>query len=165
VTSSGQAGKQAFSLEIWPVAIWAYVLLALVGGAMLPIQFGINAQLAEWVGGSVRAAFVSFVIGTVALLAAVLVTARGGWPDRAGSAPWWVWIGGLLGAFYVVASIVTAPKLGAVTLVAVILAGQAVASLTLDHFGWVGFEEEPVTLVRVVGMLMLAGGVVLVRLS
>ena len=146
------------------MAIWGYLLFALAAGAMLPIQFGINAQLATWVGGSVRAALVSFVVGALGLLVAVLIAARG-WPERAGDAPWWVWIGGLLGAFYVLGSIVTAPKLGAVTLVALILAGQALASLAVDHFGWVGFEEQPITLLRVVGMLVLAGGVVLVRLS
>jgi bacterial/archaeal transporter family-2 protein len=146
------------------VAIWAYLLFALGAGAVLPIQFGINAQLATWVGGSVRAAFVSFAVGTAALLLAVLATTRG-WPERAGDAPWWVWTGGLLGAFYVLGSIVTAPRLGAATLVAMILAGQAIASMLVDHFGWVGFEEEPISLVRVVGFLLLAGGVALVRLS
>jgi len=146
------------------VAIWSYLIFALFAGAMLPIQFGINAQLAHWVGGPVRAAFVSFVVGALALLFAVLLTARG-WPDRAGDAPWWVWTGGLLGAFYVLGSIVTAPKLGAATLVAMILAGQAIASLLVDHFGWVGFEEQPITLLRVLGVLLLAGGVALVRLS
>jgi bacterial/archaeal transporter family-2 protein len=146
------------------VAIWGYLVFALTAGAMLPIQFGINAQLATWVGGSVRAAFISFVVGALGLLVAVLIAARG-WPERAGDAPWWVWIGGLLGAFYVLGSIVTAPKLGAVTLVALILAGQAIASLLVDHFGWVGFEEHPITLLRVVGVLLLAGGVALVRLS
>jgi bacterial/archaeal transporter family-2 protein len=164
VASSGRAGKPTFSLEIQVVAIWSYLLFALAAGAMLPIQFGINAQLAEWLGGSVRAAFVSFLVGATALLVVVLVAARG-WPDRAGDAPWWVWTGGLLGAFYVLGSIVTAPKLGAATLVALILAGQALASLAVDHFGWVGFEEQPVTLLRVMGMLLLAGGVVLVRVS
>jgi bacterial/archaeal transporter family-2 protein len=160
----GRARKQTSSLEISAVAIWGYLLFALAAGAMLPIQFGINAQLAEWVGGSVRAAFVSFVVGAVALFLAVLVAARG-WPDRGGDAPWWVWTGGLLGAFYVLGSIVTAPKLGAATLVALILAGQAIASLAVDHFGWVGFEEQPITALRVAGVLLLAGGVALVRLS
>ena len=140
------------------------MLFALLAGAMLPIQFGINAQLATWLDGSVRAAFVSFVVGATALLVVVLVAARG-WPDRAGDAPWWVWTGGLLGAFYVLGSIVTAPKLGAATLVALILAGQALASLAVDHFGWVGFDEQPVTILRVLGILLLAGGVALVRLS
>src|SRR5919108_3997232 len=84
---------------------------------------------------------------------------------QAGDAPWWVWIGGILGAFYVLGSIVTAPKLGAATLVALILAGQAIASLLVDHYGWVGFEGHPITLVRVAGVVLLAGGVALVRLS
>jgi uncharacterized membrane protein YdcZ (DUF606 family) len=69
------------------MAIWSYVLFALLGGAMLPIQFGINGQLAEWVGGTVRAAFVSFLVGAGALVVAVLATAREGWPDRAGNTP------------------------------------------------------------------------------
>jgi bacterial/archaeal transporter family-2 protein len=146
------------------VAIWGYILFALAAGAMLPIQFGINAQLATWVGGSLRAALVSFAVGALGLLVAVLLAARG-WPDRAGDAPWWVWIGGLLGAFYVLGSIVTAPKLGAATLVALILAGQAIASLLIDHYGWVGFDEQPITVLRVVGVLLLAGGVALVRFS
>ncbi len=146
------------------MAIWSYALFALAAGAMLPIQFGINAQLAQWVGGSARAALVSFVVGALGLLVAVLFAARG-WPDRAGDAPWWVWIGGLLGAFYVLGSIVTAPKLGATTLVALILAGQAIASLLVDHYGWVGFEEHPVNALRIAGVVLLAGGVALVRLS
>jgi len=146
------------------VAIWSYLVFALLAGAMLPIQFGINAQLAHWVGGSIRAAFVSFVVGAAALLVAVLFAQRG-IPDRAGDAPWWVWIGGVLGAFYVLGSIVTAPKLGAATLVALILAGQAIASLLVDHYGWVGFDENPVTPLRLLGVALLAGGVALVRLS
>jgi transporter family-2 protein len=70
----------------------------------------------------------------------------------------------LVGAFYVLGSVVAAPRLGAVTLVALILAGQAVSSLLVDHFGWVGFEEQPISIGRVAGMLMLAAGVALVRI-
>jgi bacterial/archaeal transporter family-2 protein len=146
------------------MATWAYLLFAFAAGAMLPLQFGINAQLADWIDSPLRATLVSFVVGTVALLVAVLAFARG-WPgsERVGSAPWWVWVGGLLGAFYVLGSIVTAPRLGAATLVAGILAGQAVASLLVDHFGWVGFDENPITPGRLAGMGLVAAGVVLVR--
>jgi bacterial/archaeal transporter family-2 protein len=146
------------------VAIWPYLLFGFAAGAMLPVQFGINAQLADWVGSPLRATLVSFAVGTVVLFVAALVFARG-WPgwERLGDAPWWVWLGGLLGAFYVLGSVVTAPKLGAATLVAVILAGQAVASLAVDHFGWVGFEENPVTPGRLAGMALVAVGVALVR--
>ena len=142
---------------------WAYVLFAVGAGAMLPLQFGINAQLAEWIGSPIRAALVSFAVGTAALLVVALAVARG-WSDRAGDAPWWVWIGGALGAFYVLGSIVAAPRLGAVTLVAVILAGQTLASLLVDHFGWVGFAEREITAGRIAGVALVAAGVALVRI-
>jgi bacterial/archaeal transporter family-2 protein len=131
---------------------------------MLPFQFGINAVLARYVDGAARASLVSFAVGTLALLVAVLLLFRGA-PSlaKAGAAPWWVWIGGLLGAFYVLGSVVAAPRLGAATLVALILAGQAVASLTVDHFGLVGFQENPVTPGRLLGIALVALGVVLVR--
>jgi transporter family-2 protein len=146
------------------VAIWGYLLFALLAGAMLPFQFGINAQLASWLGSPVRATLVSFAVGTLALAAVALAAFRD-WPsaERLGGAPWWVWAGGFLGAFYVLGSVVTAPKLGAATLVAMILAGQAIASLLVDHFGWVGFEENPVTPGRLLGMALVASGVALVR--
>jgi transporter family-2 protein len=131
---------------------------------MLPFQFGINAVLARYVEGAARASLVSFAVGTLALLVVVLVFFRGA-PSlgKAGAAPWWVWVGGVLGAFYVLGSVVTAPRLGAATLVALILAGQAAASLTVDHFGLVGFEENPVTPGRLLGIALVALGVVLVR--
>jgi transporter family-2 protein len=133
---------------------------------MLPIQFGINAQLARWVDSPLRATLISFAVGTLVLLLVMAVADRD-WPSagRIGGAPWWVWLGGLLGAFYVLGSVVTAPKLGAATLVAVILAGQAVASLLVDHFGWVGFEENPVTPGRLLGIALVAAGVALVRFT
>ncbi len=146
------------------MAILPYLLLAFAAGAVLPFQFGINAQLADWLGSPLRASFAAFVVGAVALLAITLAFARG-WPgaDRAAAAPWWVWLGGLLGAFYVFGSVVTAPRLGAVTLVAAVLAGQAAASVVIDHFGWVGFAEHHVSPGRLAGLVLLAAGVTLVR--
>ena len=142
----------------------AYLAFGFAAGAKLPLQFGINAQLARWVESPLRASLVSFAVGTLVLLLAALPLLRG-WLGLAalGDAPWWVWVGGSLGAFYVLGSIVAAPRLGAVTLVGLILAGQTVASLLVDHFGWVGFEEHPVTPGRLVGVALLAAGVILVR--
>jgi bacterial/archaeal transporter family-2 protein len=143
---------------------WLYLLFAVAAGAMLPLQFGVNAQLAHWLGSPIRAAFVSFLVGAVALLV-VAAFVRKPLPSlaRLGDVPWWVWIGGLLGAFYVTGSIVTAPRLGAVTLAAAIIFGQTLASVLVDQFGWVGFEEQHATPGRLVGVLLVAVGVVLVR--
>jgi transporter family-2 protein len=143
---------------------WLYLLLALAAGAVLPFQFGINAQLAHWVGSPLRAAFVSFLVGTVALLVAAAFV-RKPLPSaaRLGEVPWWVWLGGFLGAFYVAGSIVTAPKLGAATLTAAVVAGQALAAMLVDQYGWVGFKEHHLSPGRVAGIALVAGGVALVR--
>jgi transporter family-2 protein len=143
---------------------WPYVLFAFAAGVALPVQFGINAQLASWVGSPVRAAFVSFLTGTILLaVAAALVLKPLPSSGRLGHAPWWVWVGGAFGAFYVVASIVSAPRLGAATVVAVILAGQSLASVVVDHFGWVGFEPKQVSAGRIGGMALVFAGAALVR--
>lgn len=158
-------GKCASSLETRFVAIWGSLVLAIVAGAMIPFQAGVNVQLATWIGGPIRAALVSFVVGTLALLALALAFTRG-MPSGAKLAemPWWLWLGGFVGALYVYGSIVTAPRLGAVTLVAAIIAGQLLASVVIDQYGWVGFEEHPVTPGRLVGLVLLAAGVALVRI-
>jgi transporter family-2 protein len=145
--------------------IWPYLLLAVVAGAMIPFQAGINAQLARYVGSPIASALVSFLVGTLALAVVVLIQ-RKPLPSLAklGEAPWWVWIGGLIGAFYVAGSIVSAPKLGAVMLIAAVVAGQSFASLLLDQYGWVGFKEHHISPGRIVGMGLVASGVALVRI-
>ena len=143
---------------------WPYVLFAFAAGAALPVQFGINAQLASWLDSPVRAAFVSFLTGAIILaVAAALLFKPLPSGSRLGHAPWWVWVGGAFGAFYVVASIVAAPRLGAATVVAVIVAGQSITSLVVDHYGWVGFEPRHVSAGRLVGMALVGAGVALVR--
>ena len=145
--------------------LWPYLLFAFAAGAALPVQFGINAQLAAWLGSPVRAAFVSFLVGTIilAIASALVFKPLPSW-GRLGHAPWWVWLGGALGAFYVAGSIVSAPRLGAATLIGAIVAGQALASIVIDNFGWVGFEPKHVSAGRVAGMLLVGLGVLFVRI-
>ena len=82
---------------------------------------------------------------------------------RLGDAPWWVWIGGLLGAFYVGVAIYATPKLGVATLIAAVIAGQTIASVVIDQYGWVGVKEQHVTPGRIAGIVLVAAGVMLVR--
>ena len=87
---------------------WILLLpIALAAGTAVSMQFAVNSQLRGVAGGPVAAAAVSFVVGTVALLVLTLILNRGlpSFGDVAGT-PWWVWVGGLLGAFYVFASVI-----------------------------------------------------------
>ena len=79
------------------------------------------------------------------------------------SAPWWVWMGGLCGANYIVIAILLAPRLGAATLIAVSVAGQMFVSLLLDHYGLIGYPVHPVSAWRIVGTGLLLVGVALIQ--
>jgi transporter family-2 protein len=144
--------------------IYFYIIVALAAGALMPLQAGINSQLARYVGHPVVAALVSFAVGTVALLAYSLALRQPppGWAVL-GQSPWWVWIGGLFGAFFVAAAAAFAPRLGAATFISITVAGQMFVSLLLDHYGLVGFAEKPASALRLLGAALLVAGVVLIR--
>jgi bacterial/archaeal transporter family-2 protein len=141
-----------------------FLLIALLAGALLPVQAGVNLQLRVLLGHPLAATLVSFVVGTLGL-AAVVSALRVPLPIGAAWArsEWWHWLGGMLGAVYILVTIIVAPRLGAATLVAALVAGQMVASLALDQFGWVGFAEHPITPLRLAGAALIVGGVVLVQ--
>jgi transporter family-2 protein len=140
------------------------VPVALAAGTAVSMQFGVNSQLRTVAGGPVAAAAISFIVGTVALVALTLVL-NGGLPSfgDVSNAPWWVWTGGLLGAFYVFASVILTPRLGAATTVALILTGQVLASIAIDHFGLFRVAAQEATPLRLLGALLIVAGVLFVQ--
>jgi bacterial/archaeal transporter family-2 protein len=140
-----------------------YYLLGLGVGIGLVVQVGMNSTLRAQLGSPIVAALISFLVGSAALAVYALVM-RSPLPLRSqvAAVPGWAWFGGFLGAFYVASSVVVGPRLGAATLLALVVLGQLVTSLLVDHFGWLGFPHHPLTLVRVGGALLLFAGVVLI---
>jgi bacterial/archaeal transporter family-2 protein len=138
-------------------------LLGLVAGFGLSMQIGMNSQLRRVLQSANTAALISFLVGTTGLIALLLAT-RTPLPERAtlATVPWWAWFGGLLGAFYVASSTVVAAELGTASLLGLALAGQLTTALVIDHFGWLGMPEHPITWMRVAGVVLLASGVWLI---
>ena len=144
---------------------WLLLLpVALAAGMAAPTQFAINSQLRQVVGGPVLAAALSFLVGTVVLFATTAVVRRS-LPELGSimNAPWWMWLGGLLGAFFVCASTILTPRLGAATTVGLFLAGQVIASIAIDHFGLLGVTVQPATMPRLLGALLIIIGVAIVQ--
>jgi transporter family-2 protein len=144
---------------------WWLALLALAAGTCIPTQAGINARLSLWARSAVLAATISFLVGTVVLTGYVLA-ARLPLPAlrSAAAQPWWLWSGGVLGAFFVAVTIYLAPRLGATNMLAWVLAGQMLAAMTLDHFGLLGYPLHPLSLGRLAGIVLLIAGVLLIRI-
>jgi bacterial/archaeal transporter family-2 protein len=146
-------------MNLWNLA---GIVLAVVIGAFLPLQALINAQLGRITVGPLFASFVSFLVGTVTL-GAVILALRTPVPGAAmlGNVAAWVWAGGALGAVYVVGATLLVPRLGATALTCLIVLGQVVASLLLDHYGVLA-SPRPADLARVSGVALVLAGVVLV---
>jgi transporter family-2 protein len=144
--------------------LWLLLLSALVAGMLLPVQNGINAELRLVVGHPILAATIQFIGGTIALVV-VSIAMRVPLPEtgKLSAAPWWVWLGGLCGAAYIITALLLAPRLGAATLMAVSVAGQLLVSLILDHFGLIGYPLHPVNAWRLVGAGLLLAGVGLIQ--
>ncbi|XID75219.1 DMT family transporter [Alkanindiges sp. WGS2144] len=138
------------------------LMLGLAGGVALASQAGVNSQLRQYLHSPYQAAFFSFLVGTV-ILAMVAIVQQDSRPQLQDilNIPLWLWIGGLLGAFGVSVSIILAPRLGAVNLTIVIVFGQLLAAMILDHFGWLGFSKHPINWQRVCGVVMVMTGLVL----
>lgn len=139
----------------------AALLVAVLIGAILPLQGLVNARLGVHVGGPVAAAFVSFLIGTIMLGLYLLATRTPVTLQGSLKLPAWIWAGGAIGAVYVACFTLLIPRIGAAGMVCLAVLGQVTASLLLDRFG-VLQAPKPVDAVRIVGALLVLIGVVLV---
>ena len=144
-------------MTLWLMAI------ALLIGAGLSVQVGLNSQVRQYLGDPALAALGNFLVGTVAILI-YLMLMRTNWPSAGllRSVPPVNWAGGLFGAAYVAASALLAPRLGSAPLLALLIGGQLLMSLVLDHYGWIGFAPHEMNVWRVAGAVLLVAGVVLI---
>ena len=139
------------------------VILTAVVGALIALQAPINAGLGK-ATGSFPAALISFTIGVLVLLAIVIVSGQASGIGEATEVRWYYLLGGVLGAAYVTAALVTVPTIGAGGVAAGTITGQLTASVLLDRAGVLGLDEVPITFERALGVgLLLAGTFLIVR--
>lgn len=144
--------------------VWGFCV-----GIFLPVQAGANGRLIRHLGHPVYASLWSFATAAVIMaFFSVLVRYMGMFGSSqvraaAGVAtPWWAWLGGAMGAFYVTSAASLAPKVGALMLTLVLLAGQLIASLGLDQFGMAGFPQRNLSPMRIGGVIVVVAGVMMV---
>ena len=138
--------------------------LAVIAGVSVVIQQVVNASLRTALNSAVWAGFVSYAVG-LACMALFALALRDPVPSASEAArlPWWVWSGGFFGAVFIALSVFLVPRLGAAAFIALLVAGQMLASVVFDHYGWMGLTQRPVDLPRLIGAALLIGGVVLIR--
>lgn len=142
--------------------IFGFVALAILIGALMPVQAALNAELTRFFKHPYLAAFISLSVG--AIVVSVLVMLNGGFGDikRLGQAPIHLYLGGILGAIFVGSSLFFIPKMGASAMIASFVAGQLICSVAIDHYGLLGLTANPVSMQRILGIILLFVGVFLV---
>jgi bacterial/archaeal transporter family-2 protein len=142
-----------------------WVVLALAGGAVLPLQGAINARLRADLDAPITVGAWSFVVAAAAMVAVLALDRRPAHVDRLGQVPWWGWLGGLCGATYVTSVFLSIPEIGVAPTMALTVAGQQVASVFVDRHGLLRLPRRPITRTRLAGVLTLLAGVGLIQLA
>jgi bacterial/archaeal transporter family-2 protein len=138
-----------------------YVLPAIFAGALIACQSPINARLGQVMGDSVWATTVSFLIGSTVLLTYVLAF-RGMPAVDLDLFRWWMLLGGVLGAVFVTTTIILVPQIGVTAMLCLLVAGQLMTGLALDHFG-ILVAQNTVTPVRLAGVALVMVGALLAQ--
>lgn len=142
----------------------AFALLAAAAGACIALQASANGMFRRNVGDPWYPAFFS-ICGTFVTAILVMLLLRPAAPsgETLRSTQWWNWVGGPLGAAIVLAGTALTPRLGAAAFIALVVGGQLVCSVVLDHFALMGLSEQPITLGRVAGVVLVIAGVVCIK--
>jgi len=141
--------------------IW--LLIALVSGAFLPIQAGLNGRLGKAVQSPLHASLISFIVGAFTVLLYIVLTRQQVLLSGLRTAPLYVWMGGLLGAFYVTSIILAFPQIGPALTFGIVVAGQMIMSVLLDHFDILVAERHPITVWKLLGIVLIVTGVFIIR--
>ena len=139
-------------------------LLALGAGVSVAVQQVLNGALRTALGSPAWAGFASYLGGLLTMIIVLFVLGERlpSWKVL-GDTPWWAWSGGVLGGVFILLMILLLPSLGAATLIALVVAGQMAAAITMDHFGAFGLATHPVSVSRLFGAAFLIAGVILIK--
>jgi transporter family-2 protein len=140
-----------------------WITLALLSGAFLPIQGGLNSRLGKEIESPVHASLLSFIVGAITIALYCLATRQHVLWTGLKAAPAYLWLGGILGAFYVTAIIFAFSRLGPALTFGLVVAGQMIMSVLLDHFNVLVVQPQAVNIGKIIGIALIISGVTLIR--
>ena len=144
--------------------VWPYVLISLLGGAIVPLQLAIvNAFRQSTDASQIQSTFYLYAGGALASLILSYIISGGIRPPLMGQASWWMWTPGFLGSFYILFMFIAAPKIGAGNTLLWVFLGQMYFALILSQTGLFGLSPKPINLYKIAGLaLVTLGGLVMI---
>lgn len=143
-----------------------FQMFGILAGAMMATQSAINGRLGAVLESPIHAAFISFLVGVILLFIITLVLRQLGHVKLAfgKNKPKWIWLGGIIGSFFVLTMAALVPILGTGLVVVIVLFGQLVCSIAIDQFGWFDARKSPTTGIQICGLVLMIAGVILIKL-
>ena len=143
-------------------AAWLYPII-LVAGALQAWGPPMNGARRNALTNPWLASLVSF-LPIIAFLGCLLLCQPRPMPTAEGIAgmPWWAPLGGLVGAFAVVAGLIFVNQVGAGAFAGLTITANILMSLIIDKYGWFGMEVHPLSLGRMAGAVLMVGGIALI---
>lgn len=138
------------------------IAMSFAGGALFALQAPINMRLGQMMGGPLAGAFLSFFTGTILLSIMLAAQRKPVLISQIGQTSPWMWLGGALGAFMVFASVYAVGRLGSAAMLALIIGGQILASLLIDHYGLMVAQAVPLSPLRVAGAAVMVVGILMI---
>ena len=137
------------------------VALTVVAGLAGAVQAAVMGELGERVGIFPALAFAVLVSLAFAVGALVVVERSFAGIGAASREPAWLWLGGLMSVFIVLAITVATPRIGVAATIGIVIAGNLVMGAVIDQYGLLGQEQAPLTWPRLLGLVLLAIGAAL----
>ncbi len=139
-----------------------YAGLMLIAGFGIPMMAALNGGLGAKLQDPPLASAILLTVG--ASVAMVYLLINNGYPKTlmANNTPWYFYLGGLLVAFYIISITWVAPRFGTANAVSCVLLGQLLAMTIIDHYGLFGALQQVISTKRMMGLLLMASGVLLV---
>lgn len=138
------------------------VFLSLVAGVAGSIQVAVSGSFGKRIGVLEATAF-GAIGGAIIVCTIVLVTRQSFGGVLVGlREPPWLWLNAVMGAIVVLTITFTAPRIGTFATIGLLIAGQLAMGVLIDYYGLFGLERIPLSAARIVGLLLLAGGALLV---
>lgn len=143
---------------------WIFAFLALGAGVCLALQATANTRFRANLDSAYYAAYFS-ICGTFITATTLMLLFRPALPtmEAMRRTQWWNYMGGPLGTLIVLAGATLVSRLGAAAFLAFMVAGQLLSSLVMDHYEIMGLPHQPFTMGKLLGVLMVIGGVVCIK--
>jgi transporter family-2 protein len=140
-----------------------YLSLALITGALIPVQAATNAAFSKSIGNALATGLMVFIVGLAGMTLFVLLS-RTSFPARQQltAAPLYSYLGGIIVAAYVVMITILVPRIGVGTAIGLIVTGQIICAVLIDHFGLFNVAVRAIDLTRFAGIILMIAGVYLV---